>query len=224
MMRLFWTNESSLSFIKVSDYTKLILKNIWYVKLLLFWVPTNNCSELRTRFLAKIHRRTLERDRQSLHVLCLYCTVIIQTTHTDTSMKNYPCSELHLNPPYHSHSSPNLCMRAFFHVYKAIWEQSVFFLPTPTALSLNPLIFGCEILPSISSILNDFLTPLAILFTFLHFLSSPLHQGVHLEGTKRDFTWHSSHYDHDVTSRLAQALLQMQKISAILIAGFLIQI
>lgn len=137
-------------------------------------------------------------------------------------MYKYPCSELHLNSPPHFHSGQNLCMRAFFHVYKAIWERSGFFPPTSTALSLNPLISGCEILPSISSILNDFLTPLAILFTFLDFLSSPLNQGVHLEGKNRDFTWHSSHYDHDVTSRLAQAVLQMQKTSAILVAGFLI--
>lgn len=98
----------------------------------------------------------------------------------------------------------------------------MFFLLTPTALNLNPLISGCEILPAISSILNDFLTPLAILFTFLDFPSSPLHQGVHLEGKNRDFARHSSHYDHDVTSSLAQALLQLQKTSAILVAGFLI--
>jgi len=102
-----------------------------------------------------------------------------------------------LNPPPHFHSGQNLCIRAFFRVYKAVWERSVFFLPTPTALSLNPLISGSEILPYISSILNDFLTPLAILFTFPDFLSSPFHQGVHLERKNLDFTWHSSHYDHD---------------------------
>jgi len=137
-------------------------------------------------------------------------------------MNKHLCSELDLNPPPHFHSAQNLCMRAFFHVCKAIWELSVSFPLTPTALTLNPLISGCEILPSISSILNDFLTPLAILFTFLDFPSSPLYQGVHLEGKNRDFAWHSSHYDHDVTSRLAQALLPMQKTSAILVAGFLI--
>lgn len=97
-------------------------------------------------------------------------------------MYKYPWSKKDLNPPSHFLSCPILCVRAIFRVYKAICERITFFLPTPTVLSLNPLISGCEILPSISSILNDFPTPLAILFTFLDFLSSPLHQGVHLEG------------------------------------------
>jgi hypothetical protein len=36
--------------------------------------------------------------------------------------------------------------------------------------------------------------------------------------------WHSSHYDLDVTSRLAQAVIQMQKTSVILLAVFLIRV
>lgn len=72
----------------------------------------------------------------------------------------------------------------FLFLCRDICEQRVFFLPPPTVLSLTPLISGCEILPSISSALNDLLIPSPILSTFLHFLSSSLQQGVHLKSKR----------------------------------------
>lgn len=145
--------KSVLSFIKVSDCAKLIFKIFGNFELLLLWIPINNCSELRTKFLAKINKRTLrETDRAYISYALIVPTSSKQHLLIWTNI--HVVNRILIRQLIFTAVAIGACVLSFM-TTKAKWERSVFFLQTPTALSLNPLISSCEILPFFSLILND---------------------------------------------------------------------